>query len=342
MEDFATYRFGEYSTRVRFFEAEDGLFQTAGLTVFDENTARLFKSLPEPHLVLPQGEESKTWQNVDRILTAALRSSLGRDSTIVGVGGGVLCDMTAFAASLYMRGCRLVLVPTTLLAMVDAALGGKTGIDYHSYKNMIGTFFPAEELRIWPGALKSLPRREVIGGLAEVIKAGILGDHKLYELLESAKDQILAMDSGVLMEVIGRSIEVKGGIVQRDFKESHERAYLNLGHTFGHALESVSGFTGWTHGEAVAWGIAKALELGQRLGATEAPYVRRVKDLLAAYGYRLSAPGVAGADLLSAMRNDKKKKAGRVRFVLQRGFQETFLQEVDDADVLAVLQEETR
>lgn len=337
-----SYKFGEYTTRVSLRPDFHNAFDGADLVIFDENTFPLFPDKPQNYLVIPPGEENKSWETVDKILTKALDSGLARDSVIMGVGGGVLCDMTAFAASLYMRGCKLVLAPTTILAMVDAALGGKTGIDYHSYKNMVGTFYPAQELRLFTPVVKSLPKREVLGGLAESIKAGLLGDQELFELLEKKREPILALEPQLLSEVIARSVEVKGGVVQRDFKEQNERAFLNLGHTFAHALESVSGFASWSHGEAVSWGIAKALELGQRLGHTPAAYVKRVKDLLAAYGYRLTAPGFKAEDLLAAMKKDKKKKAGKVRFVLQKGFQQTFLQEVADTDVIAVLEGETK
>jgi len=246
--------------------------------------------------------------------------------------------MAAFAASLYMRGCRLVLVPTTLLAMVDAALGGKTGIDYGGFKNMVGTFYPAQELRLWPGVLASLPDREFRSGLAEVIKHAFLADPKLLTLLEDKRSAILARDSAVLEELVFRAVMVKVGVVERDLRETGERAFLNLGHTFGHALEAVLGFDGsWVHGEAVCWGMARAFDLGVVLGRTDPAWRDRAVALMSGYGFRLAASASPTA-VLAAMNNDKKKKAGQVRFVLQENLGRTFQQAVDDAAVLACLE----
>ncbi len=329
---------GEFSTLVRFYSDADTLLEGLDLEVYDTQTARLFTDHGVPRHVWPAGEQFKSWPQIDSLLSRALALGLARDSTIGGIGGGVVTDMAAFAASLYMRGCRLVLVPTTLLAMVDAALGGKTGVDYGGLKNLVGTFYPAHELRIWPGALKTLSDRDYRSGMAEVIKHAFLGEPDLLELLETRRDDVLARGS-VLDELVYRAVMVKVNVVQRDFRETGERAFLNLGHTFGHALESVMGFDGsWTHGEAVAWGMARAFDLGLALGKTDPGWAQRARNVLEAYGFRLQAPGADPSAVLNAMKNDKKKKGGQVRFVLQESLGKTFQQAVDDADVLACLQ----
>ncbi len=235
------------------------------------------------------------------------------------MGGGVVCDLTAFAASLYMRGCRLTLMPTTLLAMVDAALGGKTAVNLGSAKNLVGTFYPAEELVIWIPALATLPQVELRCGLAEAIKTALLGDPELLALLRARRTDLLRGDPAALEETVYRCLAVKGRIVENDLRETGERAALNLGHTFAHALESATGFRRFRHGEAVAWGLGKALELGAALGVTERALAGRITALLEGYGFSLkNPPGLAPGTLLAAMRADKKRRAGGLRVVLLR------------------------
>jgi len=328
-----SYHIGFTTTTVAFTTRENLLTDAAPATlvVLDENTRGLFSSLSPNYLVLAAGEAQKAWNNVDRILKSALDAGLGRDGTIIGVGGGVICDTVAFAASLYMRGCRLVLVPTTLLAMVDAAFGGKTGINFDGLKNMVGTFYPASEIRIAIDVLRTLPDREYLSGLAEVIKSAMLADSDLFSILEERRDQVLARDEKLLEEMVRRSIAVKAHIVEADPTERNIRAHLNLGHTFAHAVESAVGLGSWTHGEAVAWGIACALDAGVRTRITDPDYRQRAVTLLRAYGYR-TEPGdiaVKPERLIELMTSDKKKKGGRVRFILQRNLCETVLQPLD-------------
>jgi len=339
MVDEIRLRAGEFTTLVRFYRTADTLLDGTDLHVYDTNTSGLFPDSGIPRHVWPAGEAHKAWPQIDAVLTRALDLGLARDSVFAGVGGGVVTDMTAFAASVYMRGCRLVLVPTTLLAMVDAALGGKTGIDYGGYKNLVGTFYPAHELRIWPGALATLPERDFRSGLAEAIKHAFLVDTHLLELFETRREAVLARDPATLEELVFRAVMVKVGVVERDLRETGERAFLNLGHTFGHALEAVVGFDGsWTHGEAVCWGMGRALDLGVALGKTDRVWRDRADALMAAYGFRSRAPGTSAAALLAAMKNDKKKKGGQVRFVLQEAQGRTFQQTVEDGEVLACLE----
>ncbi len=309
----------------------------ADVTIADTTTCRFLAGGPSSALCLPAGEKAKVWNSVSAILARCAEAGVGRDGTIAGVGGGVICDVTAFAASLYMRGCGLVLVPTTLLAMVDASLGGKTGIDFLGFKNLVGTFYPAGRILVCPEVLRQLPDREYLSGLAEVIKSAIIGDAELFSLLESRRAEVLARDAGAVEEMIVRSLRVKGTIVEEDPREKGRRAFLNLGHTFGHALESATGFTGWTHGEAVAWGIGRALAAGLRLGMTDADFASRVLRLLRGYGYRLSAD-VRYTDLVAAFGMDKKRLGGRTRLVLARALGDIALQEVSAEDLAAALE----
>lgn len=328
-----------------------------GIYVADSNTAPLLRQSAGfnpscPLAVIEAGEENKTLETVERILETALAAGLGRDSLFVGFGGGVVTDMTAFAASLYMRGAQLELVPTTLLAMADAAVGGKTGVDFGNYKNCVGTFYPAQKIHISVQALATLSEAEYRSGLAEVFKTALLYAPKLFQIMEERRDDILAREATLLLEVVKRCVQAKAHVVERDLRESGERMYLNLGHTFAHALESVAGFGKVTHGDAVAWGIARAFALGKRLGITDPSYVDDVIPVLESYGWS-SAPvhpvmaariasgeldgQTAAKALLNAMKNDKKKKAGAVRFILQREINSTLASEAADEDVLSVL-----
>lgn len=330
---------------------------SGGLYVADENTAHLLERAEgfnpaSPLVVLPSGEENKTLLNIEVILERALSSGMARDSVFVGFGGGVITDMTAFAASIFMRGARLELVPTTLLAMVDASVGGKTGVDFLNSKNCVGTFYPASRIHMPISALASLSEAEFRSGLAEVFKTAILYAPKLFQIMAERKDEILSRDGELMLEIVKRCVQAKAHIVERDLRESGERMYLNLGHTFGHALESVAGLGRVTHGEAVAWGIARSLALGKRLGITDEGYIADVLPVLESYGWStdkihpaLSARIEAGEidrngvarSLLDAMKNDKKKKNGQIRFILQREINSTLATEVADGDVLAVL-----
>ncbi len=334
------YRFGEYTSVVRLGDEELlGKFaETTAFVIWDENTTNHLAALHHlPNMILPSGERTKSLATVEQLLDAFVSHALERNSTAIAVGGGVVCDVGALAASLYMRGIRLVLVPTTLLAMVDAALGGKTGVNFAGYKNLVGTFYPAEQVLIVPSVLQTLPQREYLGGLAEVIKTAMLGDPELLELLEQNPEDVLQRHPDLVRELILRSVAVKGLIVEQDFTERGGREWLNLGHTFAHALESVSGFEGWTHGEAVAWGIAQALRCGERAGITDASYAERAMELFRRYGFRCDLPDLSVDALIDAMQRDKKNRGGRIRFVLQRRPGETELRELAPELVRSVL-----
>jgi 3-dehydroquinate synthase len=357
MNNWELYSFGPYTTELRYeqrlaprlFFPPRGGRQRRQLFVFDETTIRLFgpaifgpAGLPEGAVtaVLPRGEEAKCWESVSTILRAAVENGFGRDALFAGVGGGIICDLTAFAASVFMRGCGLLLFPTTLLAMVDASLGGKTGINFSGYKNMAGTFYPAEQVLVVPEVLSELPRNELLSGIAETIKHACLGEETLFSILEKQREAVLKKDAEVLSEIIQRSIAVKAGIVEQDLTEAGIRAHLNLGHTFGHALESLLDLRGSGHGEAVAWGLSMAVRAGLRLGITDAVYGERVMSLLEKYGYRLRRP-VDPDRFLQALKQDKKKREGRVRFVLQKDLGETVLREVDETIIRRIIADQT-
>lgn len=305
--------------------------------IFDTNTKELLPDTDKPSYVLPAGEHYKCSDELLKIAAWALSVGASRDTCFIGVGGGVVCDITAFAASIYMRGAPLVLVPTTLLAMVDAALGGKTGIDFKGYKNILGSFYPAAEIRIYPAVLAGLPQREYLSGLAEVIKHALLRDSGLLEILQQEKERVIARDPQLLSEIIYRSQLVKQWYIEQDPYDLDIRGHLNLGHTYGHALESIGGLGTWSHGEAVAWGIGRAMVLGQLLGITPRAYAEEVLALLDAYGYGTAARKSDAQLILEAMEKDKKKKAGRVRFILQGGHADTSYQFADRETVLKSL-----
>jgi 3-dehydroquinate synthase len=281
---------------------------------------------------------SKSWLSVQAVLEGCTARGMGRDEEIAGVGGGVVCDITAFAASLYMRGCGLTLVPTTLLAMVDAALGGKTGIDFLGFKNLVGTYYPASRIIIAASAVRSLPDREYLSGLAEVVKTALVGDGELFALLAAERPAVMAREPTIVEAMIRRSLLVKGRIVEEDPRESGVRAVLNLGHTFGHALETATGFNGWTHGEAVAWGMGRALAAGVRMGITDPGFAHQVQSLLRAYGFRLEAP-VTYEALLPGLQHDKKRRGGGLRLVIPCGAGDVRIREAVEEDLVAVLKD---
>ena len=293
------------------------------LIVFDTHTDPLFPTKPYPYYTIPAGENHKSPKTLHALVSWALKQGAGRDVTFIGVGGGVVCDITAYLASIFMRGTELVLLPTTLLAMVDAAIGGKTAIDFEGYKNILGTFFPAREVRVVTELLGSLPDREYKSGLAEVIKHGLLSDQELLDILKGQREQVIARDPDISEELIYRSMQVKRFFIEKDPFERDIRGYLNLGHTFAHALESEGSFSRWTHGEAVAWGIDKAMKAGMLIGLTDPAYAGEVRELLKEYGFVLDLNIPDPDKLIDAMRQDKKKRSGKLRFILQQRQGET-------------------
>lgn len=300
-----------------------GGYGRAVMWVFDTNTAKLFKQLPPAHVVLESGESSKHLSSLERILSTCLDEGLARDGRIIGFGGGVVCDLSAFAASVYMRGCRLTLVPTTLLAMVDAAVGGKTAVDFRGMKNMVGSFYPAGEVLICIDTLRTLSDKEFLNGLAEVIKHALLSqDEELYKFLLVKKNEILSREPKTLAALVELSLEVKKWYIEQDPTETKGiRQMLNLGHTFAHALESSSHFGSWSHGAAVAWGTCRALEAGIAMQVTDKAYAIGATKLFKSYGYDIEHRIGRGdwIEFRDHLLKDKKKADGKVLFVLLEG-----------------------
>jgi len=325
------FSFGRHETVVTFGSLDCAFDEVNGLLICDANTEKMAVPRNFQKVVLESGESNKNWQSIERILNTAVALNLGRDTRFFGFGGGVICDMAAFAASVYMRGCGISLIPTTLLAMVDASIGGKTGIDFAGFKNLVGSFYPADRVYISVETLSTLPEREYRSGLAEVIKHALLGAEDLLVLLEEEPERFDSREAAVVETSISRSLDIKGDVVARDLTEEGVRAYLNFGHTFGHALESAAGFGAFSHGEAVAWGIGRALVAGVEAGITDSNYAKRVLRLLKHYGYRTGAlpDGITAESVLSAMKQDKKKRQGGLRFVLQKQLGETIVTPLD-------------
>jgi 3-dehydroquinate synthase len=339
MDKIQTINFGSFTSSLELAGADDIKSLEADLYVADSHTVDFLSfEQQEKTVVISPGESEKNFSSIEKIMARAVEYKLDRSSLIVGIGGGVICDMTAFAASLYMRGCKVVLVPTTLLAMVDAAVGGKTGVDYGTYKNMLGSFYPAERVLFNPSYVDSLPDKEYLCGLAEVIKSALLGDKGLLELLEDKKDALLARDPVLVKEIVLRCVRFKGKVVEEDLKENGVRASLNLGHTFGHALESVTGFTAVSHGEGVAWGMAKAAKTALVLNEITRDYYDRIIRILEAYGYKLSYD-FSVDELIEAMGHDKKIRGGKKRFILPAGLEKSLITELDETLVREIVSE---
>jgi 3-dehydroquinate synthase len=266
--------------------------------------------------ILPDGESHKTLASVSRILDVLVANRFGRDATVVALGGGVVGDMAGFAAACYQRGVAYAQVPTTLLAQVDSSVGGKTGVNHPGGKNLIGAFHQPVCVVSDVSTLASLPLRELRAGLAEVIKYGLIRDAAFCGWLEANMERLLAREPDALARAIRRSCQIKAEIVGRDEREQGERALLNLGHTFGHAIEAATGYSRWLHGEAVAAGMLMAAAVSSECGLLRREDVERVRALLERAGLPIAARDVPASAVLEHMRIDKKVKAGRIRLVL--------------------------
>jgi 3-dehydroquinate synthase len=332
----AVFNFGKFETVLRIRrelppaeELAESMARNSGiLAVCDEHTLPVVTRMAGRnrinHCTLKSGEASKNQDSIGEILRCAREAGLGRDGLVIGVGGGVICDMAAFAASIYMRGCGLCLVPTTLLAMVDAAVGGKTGFDLFGVKNLAGTFYPASLVFAALESLRTLPPEEWKSGMAELIKTAILegGDFPslVRSLIPEGNPEQFDCDGDALFNCISRAVLFKGRLVEKDPEETGvHRALLNLGHSFGHALESAAGLGRLSHGEAVAWGMVRACELGMYLGVTGRDRAAEIVSLIEAFGYCTAAPHPLMGDgslFLEALHSDKKRKGGEPVFIV--------------------------
>lgn len=308
--------------------------------VTDKNVARLYlervKSLLGENRgkdyivhILPPGEEHKTLFQVEDICTTMLRGGLDRSSGVIALGGGVVGDVAGFFSASYMRGIPFIQIPTTIVAQVDASIGGKTGVNHPLGKNIVGAFHQPEVVIIDLEFLRTLPERIYLEGFAEIIKHAVIADENLFKYCEQHADELRNKNLELLIYPIIRSCEIKADIVMRDEKEQSIRAYLNLGHTFGHALESVTNYTKYLHGEAVSIGLVCACELSSMLGFAPMDLANKVRNILRKYNLPVSfdQANIEVEEILDAMRRDKKVRAGTIRFVLPKRIGEVFIAE---------------
>ena len=327
------------------------------LIVTDENLARLHldalresleaAGVEASALVLPAGEATKSWQRLQEVVSAILEAGLERSDLIIAFGGGVIGDLAGFAAAITRRGMGFIQIPTTLLAQVDSSVGGKTGINCRHGKNLVGAFHQPALVLADTELLDTLPRRELLAGYAEVVKYGLLGDAAFFSWLEEAGEGLLEGDMEARQRAIAHCCRMKAEVVAADEREGGSRALLNLGHTFGHALEAALGYDGTLlHGEAVAIGMAQAFRFSKRLGLCPPEAVRRVEAHLASVGLPVDARAIhnrlPGPEaLVEIMRQDKKAKGGRLVFILARDIGEAFIAaDVDAGQVADFLREE--
>jgi 3-dehydroquinate synthase len=286
-------------------------------------------------ITLPDGESHKNWETLNRIFDALIEQHCERGTTLIALGGGVIGDLAGFAAAVYLRGVPYIQVPTTLLAQVDSSVGGKTAINHPLGKNMIGAFYQPLAVLSDTDTLRTLHGRELAAGLAEVIKYGLIRDRNFFDWLEDNMARLVRREPEALAYAIERSCANKAEIVALDERERGLRALLNLGHTFGHAIEAGTGYGTWLHGEAVAAGMVLATKLSQRLGLVGEEDARRVDAILKAAGLPVQAPDLGLARYLELMGHDKKVEAGRIHFVLLKRIGEAFISDQVPGEALA-------
>lgn len=295
--------------------------------------------LKHAHWLLDDGETHKTFANVGKVLDALAALGATRDACVIALGGGVVGDLAGFAASCWMRGIDFIQVPTTLLSMVDSSVGGKTGVNLPAGKNLVGAFHQPRAVVADIDVLRTLPQREYLAGVAEIVKGAAIGDEPFFAWLEANADALAAREAGVLVEAIARKCRYKAGVVARDETEQGERALLNLGHTFGHALETAGNYSEILHGEGVAIGMVLAARLSARLGMASDADTQRLLVLLQRLGLPTEPSRVHEASrILDLMRLDKKNTAGTLRLILWRGVGKAeIVPGVADDDVLGIL-----
>jgi len=285
-------------------------------------------------IILPDGEAHKNNQTLQIIYDHLLQNRCERSTTLIALGGGVIGDLTGYAAATYLRGVPFIQVPTTLLSQVDSSVGGKTGINHPLGKNMIGAFYQPKLVLADIDTLKTLPQRELSAGIAEVIKYGLIRDADFFDWLEINMSALMALDTAVASYAIYRSCQNKAEVVVADEHEQGERALLNLGHTFGHAIENAMGYGVWLHGEAVATGTVMAADLSQRMGWLSAAQIARIKTIMQAAKLPIDAPDLGADEYLRLMQLDKKVSDGRIRLILQQDIGKAVMTADYDADKL--------
>ncbi|MEE9523595.1 MAG: 3-dehydroquinate synthase [Thermodesulfovibrionales bacterium] len=312
----------EIGERVSRFKFSPRIAIVSNPTVFDLYGKRVKGALVKEgfevsEVIIPDGEQYKSFDQVHSILTELLKLKFDRRSAVLALGGGVIGDIACFAASIYMRGIACVQVPTTLLSQVDSSVGGKTGVNHELGKNMIGTFYQPSLVWIDTEVLKTLPRREVIAGMAEVIKYGVIRDRELFRYLSEHKDALIDLSADNLSHIIKRSCQIKAEVVSGDERESGVRAILNFGHTVGHAIETLTGYVKYLHGEAVAIGMCHEAELARIEGITDPQTVSDVCEVVKSFDLPIHMPDdLSSSSIIDAMQLDKKTISGSMRFVL--------------------------
>ena len=306
-----------------------------------EQVRRLGEAVaPTFSLILPDGEQFKDFDSVSMILERLCSVGADRKSVLLALGGGVVGDLAGFAAAIYMRGIRFIQIPTTLLAIVDSSVGGKTGMNLRSGKNLVGAFHQPEAVIADTSFLKTLPSREVSAGIGEIIKHGLLADRDYFERLEKDMEKLIALDAHTLAEIVADSCRIKASVVSRDETEKGERAKLNLGHTFGHAIEKLTGFGTWLHGEAVGCGLVLAARASEKLGLLKSADTARVRALVKRAGLPDKIPGLSAQAALDAMKGDKKSTGGVPKFILLNSLGNSFVTEVLEEVIRETLLEE--
>ncbi|HEX2241750.1 MAG TPA: 3-dehydroquinate synthase [Gammaproteobacteria bacterium] len=289
-------------------------------------------------VLIPDGEEHKNQGSLELIYNSLVSARLERKSSVVALGGGVIGDLAGFAAATYLRGIPYVQIPTTLLAQVDSSVGGKTGVNHPGGKNLIGAFYQPRLVLIDIDVLSTLPRRELVAGVSEVIKYGVIEDAELFRLLESSIGRLIELDRELLIHAITTSCSIKARVVEQDEREDDYRAVLNFGHTIGHALEAATDYRDFLHGEAVAIGMAKAAVISARRGFCEEQAVERIHSLLEKTGLRTEVPNTIPRErLIQGMEVDKKSAGGKIKFVLCEAIGKTRFDSLSPAEVITAL-----
>ena len=285
-------------------------------------------------IILPDGEQYKNSEILNTIYDALIQARCERTTTLIALGGGVIGDLTGYAAATYLRGVPFIQIPTTLLSQVDSSVGGKTGINHPQGKNMIGAFYQPQLVLIDTETLKTLPQRELSAGIAEVIKYGLIRDADFFDWLEINMEKLMALDEATVSEAVYRSCQNKAEVVAADEREAGERALLNLGHTFGHAIENAMGYGVWLHGEAVAAGTLMAADLSLRMGWLKLEDVQRIKAIFHAAELKQQPPALGVDRYLDLMSLDKKVQDGKIRLVLQQAIGESVMTSDYNIDAL--------
>ncbi len=288
-------------------------------------------------IVLPDGEAYKDWQTLNQVFDALLAHRAERKTTLIALGGGVIGDLAGFAAAVFQRGTPFIQIPTTLLAQVDSSVGGKTAINHPQGKNMIGAFYQPRAVIADTDTLKTLPDRELSAGIAEIVKYGLIGDAGFFSWLEANMDRLMARDPQALTHAIEVACRNKAAVVASDEREEGARALLNLGHTFGHAIESGLGYGKWLHGEAVAAGMVIAARVSQKMGLMDSDAVERTRHLLQRARLPVLGPALGADRYLELMGHDKKVESGKIRFILLRGIGDAFISDAVPRDVLSAV-----